>query len=54
MTFDKIPANYMIICDTSIMFVGSKKNCLKYYNSLPDPVTMYIVRIESKRELRRR
>jgi len=54
MAFEKIQANYMVLCDTSIMFVGTKQNCQEYYNSLPDPVTMYLVKVNNKWKMRRR
>ena len=53
MLINKIPAKYLIICDTEVMFNGTKTECLEYYNNLPNPVNMYLIRIESKRELRR-
>ena len=48
----KIPANYMVICDVEIMFVGTKQECKAYYASLPNPMSMTLIKIENKWELR--
>ena len=52
--YEKIPDRYMVICDTDIMFCGSKKDCITYYNSLPNPMRMTIIRIAWSKELRRK
>lgn len=52
--FTKIPANYMVICDTEVMFCGSKQECRDYYNSLPNPWRMTLIKIENQWELRKK
>ena len=51
--FEPLPYDYIVICDSSIMFCGSKIQCLEYYNNLPNPMTMTLIRIGYKKELRR-
>ena len=51
--FEKIPKQYLLISDCRVLFDGSKADCLKYYNDLPNPINMFLYNIKSKREIRR-
>jgi hypothetical protein len=54
MMINKIPAKYMVICDVEIMFCGTKKECKQYYDGLPNPCSMILIKIENKWELTRK
>lgn len=49
----KIPSRYLLIYDNEVVFSGSKKQCVDYFNSLPNPYPMKLNKIESQRELRK-
>ena len=51
---NKIPAKYMVICDVEIMFCGTKGECKQYYDGLPNPCSMILIKIENKWELKRK
>jgi hypothetical protein len=46
-------SDYYVICDTSIMFYGTKKECLDYYNSLPNPFTMKLIKVSFTKVLQK-
>lgn len=49
-----IKSKYYLLCDAEIMMYGSKKEGLDYFNSLPKPMTMMLVRVGSEKEIRRK
>lgn len=42
---------YYLICDTEVMFYGTKNECREYFNSLKNPMRMKLIRVASEKEL---
>ena len=47
-------SDYYVFCDCEIMFLGTKQECLDYYNSLPKPFAMTMIRVEKTWRLSRK
>lgn len=43
---------FLVVCDAEIMFKGTKKACIEYYQSLPNPIIMHLIEVRGVTELR--
>lgn len=42
---------WLLICDCSIMLVGTLRECLNCYKAFPNPMSMSLVKIAQEREI---